>query len=273
MTKITLRSERGFGRETSFNTESKKETVVYRDGIAGKRTKISNYSEEVNRTIEVPVALFNAHKKIYKCNQETSKNTEKICDEGKILYVIGTPNGDNDPNDYVIFSERYGMAKRAWNEITMGPEGGVVTHIETRVTCFDVPMIGYNTGKGDQELFNLIILPKGMHAWISDEWVKERNFITEYRTVLEAQVGTALDNQPDEGLRGMEELHSNFYQPFLAHQVPIYYEEGFPQPNQPYQLPFHAEEGFPQPNQSYQSYQPYHIVQFMPCYYILPPFL
>ena len=239
MSRISINSVLPYRVDAVFNTRSLNETVVYPGGVV-QRAKISDTERLEGRTILLPVASFIANCNIHKCNQEKHTNSQKICDAESILYVIGTPNGDDDPNRYVVFTERYGMHRRNWSNVAL--EGGVntLTYTGTQVITFDVPMIGYRHVDGNnQELFNLIILPRGKHVWVYDEWAQSGDFRAAYGG-FQDQV---YQNGEGFGEGGREESFLYYYQPILG-QVPPGQEDALPQFQQPYQAQPYYEEGF-----------------------------
>lgn len=174
-TKQTLRSSRPYDTATVFNFKSKKETIVLSEGIL-RYTKVKNVSVTAGqeKSITVPISKFRALSNIYKCT-ESDVNWQRICDEGKTLFVIGLPTGEHDPNAYVVYSEDHGVFKRNWSEVSTKEGKRNLEYLGTDTIIFDVLM----TGTYETEVC-MVALTKGSHVWVSKDWLDEGKFNTAY---------------------------------------------------------------------------------------------
>ena len=97
------------------DSKSNREKVYATDGevIFGKVFKCKSIQPA---TEEVLISEFTAKSTIWK-SPASKCNTDKICNKGRTLYVIGEVVPCNDSREYMIFSENSWVFKRRWSQL------------------------------------------------------------------------------------------------------------------------------------------------------------
>ena len=164
--KIKVQSAQGL--TATYNTSSKKEVILYVNGLV--YTGLKGLSQEHSEVVVI-ISEFKAIENIHKCSEDL-KNRQLICFKGETLYVLGCPSGDKDDGIYAVWSIKYGAYKRKWSDIAIREGRSTLQYVKTINGSFDSPMYMPSRKEGDDNLY-MIVLPKGNHCWISEKYANE----------------------------------------------------------------------------------------------------